>query len=100
MRPTASAFPHTAAGNGITSSMQLDTWIAHPVDSLSQGREPGMEQAINRNLMLLVERPVHQFGDFPLNENGTTGNRSHQATDSTVITQRHQGAVILVTEFQ
>jgi hypothetical protein len=58
--------------------MQLDTRIAQTIDGFGPSPRPSTEQAVHRNLVMLVQSPIHPFRDGALNADGASGNRSPQ----------------------
>src|SRR3954468_12804001 len=78
--------------------MQLDMRLGAPREDAREGIEEYLGEAVQRELVHLVERQVHYFCKKPFNHDTTAGDGTHQATDGTKFAERDQRAEIPVLE--
>src|ERR1700730_14153192 len=79
-------------------SMQLHMRLGPPCQRSGDGIKPDLQRAVQRRLVHLVERAIHQARDISLDQHALPGEEAHQAADRREFSERNQRAEITVDE--
>jgi len=76
---------------GLTlASMQLHRWVGLFRDHARQGKERGFEDAMNGQLMQLVQRQVHELGKITFDHQTLADQAAHHVAHRAELAQRDQ----------